>query len=143
VLGRKLGTCFDVCLLKEGGRYRMWFSWRPKASVALAESTDGIHWSEPVIVLRPNTATDWETDINRPVVLKKDNANRIREDCVNPVHSAPHSINGSSVERCGSAFPGRRLGLEALELPFFSTRKFHASWRPFSICCALASANRM
>lgn len=72
VLGGKLGTCFDVSLLKEGEIYRMWFSWRPKASVALVESKDGIHWSDPVIVLKPNDTTDWEKDINRPVVLKKD-----------------------------------------------------------------------
>jgi predicted GH43/DUF377 family glycosyl hydrolase len=72
VLGGKLGTCFDVCVLKEGDVFRMWFSWRPKASVALVESKDGIHWSEPIIVLGPNRTTDWEANINRPVVLKKD-----------------------------------------------------------------------
>lgn len=70
VLGGALGTCFDVTLLKEADRYRMWFSWRPKKSVALVESADGIHWSEPQIVLGPNAATDWEADINRPVVVK-------------------------------------------------------------------------
>jgi len=48
----------------------MWFSWRPKKSLALVESTDGVHWSEPAIVLGPNSATDWEEDINRPVVIK-------------------------------------------------------------------------
>ena len=47
VLGGNLGTCFDVAVLKEGDKYRMWFSWRPKKSIALVESTDGIHWSEP------------------------------------------------------------------------------------------------
>jgi len=72
VLGGKLGTCFDVALLKDGGKFRMWFSWRPRASVALTESTDGIRWSEPEIVLGPNKATDWEADINRPAVLKRD-----------------------------------------------------------------------
>jgi predicted GH43/DUF377 family glycosyl hydrolase len=71
VLGGKLGTCFDVSLLKEGDTYRMWFSWRPKASIALVDSKDGIHWNPPVIVLGPNRATDWEADINRPVVLKR------------------------------------------------------------------------
>ncbi|HEY2841026.1 MAG TPA: hypothetical protein VGJ26_17865, partial [Pirellulales bacterium] len=70
VLGGKLGTCFDVSVLREGDTYRMWFSWRPKKSVALVESHDGIHWSEPVIVLSPNDKTDWETDINRPSVIK-------------------------------------------------------------------------
>ncbi len=72
VLGGKLGTCFDLSVLKDGDVYRMWFSWRPKASVALVESKDGVHWSEPIIVLGPNRNTDWEANINRPVVLKKD-----------------------------------------------------------------------
>ena len=71
VLGGKLGTCFDVALLKEGDKFRMWLSWRPKASVALAESADGIQWSDPAIVLAPNKATGWEDDINRPAVLKR------------------------------------------------------------------------
>ena len=72
VLGGKLGTCFDIGVLKDGDLYRMWFSWRPKGSVALVESTDGLHWSEPAIVLGPNRATDWERDINRPGVLNRD-----------------------------------------------------------------------
>lgn len=72
VLGGTLGTCFDVSLLKENDTYRMYFSWRPKKSVALAESPDGIHWSDPpTIVLGPNEKTDWEQDINRPVVVKR------------------------------------------------------------------------
>jgi len=50
----------------------MWLSWRPKESVALVESQDGIHWSEPpVIVLPPRKESGWEDDINRPVVLKR------------------------------------------------------------------------
>src|SRR5215471_2375753 len=53
VLGGSLGTCFDVALLREGAKYRMWFSWRPKHSVALVESADGIHWNQPEIVLGP------------------------------------------------------------------------------------------
>ena len=71
VLGGKLGTCFDVALLKEGPTYRMYFSWRPKKSVALVESVDGVRWSDPLIVLGPNDQTDWEQDINRPVVVKR------------------------------------------------------------------------
>jgi predicted GH43/DUF377 family glycosyl hydrolase len=71
VLGGKLGTCFDVALLKEGDKFRLWFSWRPKASVALTESPDGIHWSDPAIVLTPNKASGWEDDINRLIVLRK------------------------------------------------------------------------
>lgn len=73
VLGGNYGTCFDICVLREGGKYRMWFSWRPRQSIALTESHDGIHWSEPQIVLGPNPASGWEDDINRPVVVKRPN----------------------------------------------------------------------
>ena len=73
VLGGKLGTCFDVALLKEAATYRMYFSWRPKKSIALVESADGIHWNEPQIVLGPNPESGWEGDINRPAVLKVGN----------------------------------------------------------------------
>ena len=68
MLGGKYGTCFDISVLKEGDRYRMWFSWRPKASIARVESRDGIHWSEPEIVLGPHQASGWEDDLNRPGV---------------------------------------------------------------------------
>ncbi len=77
VLGGKLGTCFDVSVLKEGDTFRMWFSWRPKKSIALVESADGVHWSDPAIVLGPKEATDWENDINRPVVLKRSDGYRM------------------------------------------------------------------
>jgi predicted GH43/DUF377 family glycosyl hydrolase len=72
VMGGKYGTCFDVSVLREGATYRMWLSWRPKQSVALVESPDGIHWTEPPrIVLGPRPETGWENDINRPVVVKR------------------------------------------------------------------------
>jgi predicted GH43/DUF377 family glycosyl hydrolase len=69
VLGGSLGTCFDVSVLHEGDRFRMWFSWRPKQSIALVESSDGVAWGKPVLVLSPEKATGWEDDVNRPVVL--------------------------------------------------------------------------
>ena len=72
-MGGKYGTCFDVSVLKEDATCRMWLSWRPKQSVALVESKDGMHWSEPPqIVLGPRKETGWEDDINRPVVLKRE-----------------------------------------------------------------------
>lgn len=71
VLGGDLGTCFDNYVLKEGDTYRMWFSWRPKKSVALVESTDGIHWSKPKIVLNPRPEDGWEEEVNRPGVVKR------------------------------------------------------------------------
>jgi beta-1,2-mannobiose phosphorylase / 1,2-beta-oligomannan phosphorylase len=69
VLGGQYGTCFDVCVLHQAGVYKMWVSWRPKQSVALTESSDGIHWSPPQIVLGPDRNTGWEDDVNRPVVV--------------------------------------------------------------------------
>ena len=71
VLGGSLGTCFDMSVLREGDKYRMWFSWRPKQSIALVESKDGLAWGEPAIVLGPNKASGWEDDVNRPVVVKE------------------------------------------------------------------------
>jgi len=72
VLGGSLGTCFDVCLLEVGNSYWMWFSWRLRKSIALTRSLDGIHWSRPEIVLRPNTDTGWELQVNRPALLFRD-----------------------------------------------------------------------
>jgi len=73
VLGGHYGTCFDISVLNEDGVYKMYFSWRPKKSLAVVESRDGINWSEPVIIVSPReTEEHWEDNINRPSILKKD-----------------------------------------------------------------------
>jgi hypothetical protein len=69
--GRELGTVFDIAVLREDGKYRMWGSWRPKKALALFESVDGIRWSEPLIVLAADPSTGWEDDINRPTVVRR------------------------------------------------------------------------
>jgi beta-1,2-mannobiose phosphorylase / 1,2-beta-oligomannan phosphorylase len=71
VLGGSLGTCFDISVLREDGKYRMWFSWRPKRSIALVESKDGLVWGKPVVVFGPHKTSGWEEDVNRPVVIKQ------------------------------------------------------------------------
>ena len=71
VLGGQYGTCFDICVLQDQGKFRMWLSWRPKKSVAISESSDGIQWSAPRIVLPPDPSTGWEDDINRPSVVRR------------------------------------------------------------------------
>ncbi|MBN1676037.1 MAG: hypothetical protein JXR37_33645 [Kiritimatiellae bacterium] len=71
VLGGDLGTCFDVCVLKEAGVYRMWFSWRPRQSIGLTQSRDGIRWTEPVVVLEPAPSSGWEAQVNRVIVVKR------------------------------------------------------------------------
>lgn len=71
VIGKDLGTCFDMSVDVRPGRYRMWFSWRPKHGIGYAESADGLHWSvRHEIVLGP----DWsepaeELEVTRPFVL--------------------------------------------------------------------------
>lgn len=70
ILGENLGTCFDVYVSKDNGRYRMDFSWRPKKSVAVTFSDDGIHWEEPQITLGPDETSGWEEKINRNCVIK-------------------------------------------------------------------------
>jgi len=70
--GGDLGTVFDISVLKEGNEYIMYSSWRPKRSVAVSTSADGMNWTMPEIILGPNSETDWEDDINRPAVVSKD-----------------------------------------------------------------------
>lgn len=71
VLGDSVtGTCFDVNVITEGStKYNMYFSWRPKKALALVHSNDGIHWSEPEMILEHNDASGWEDDINRSCTL--------------------------------------------------------------------------
>ncbi|MBQ7190033.1 MAG: hypothetical protein IJR99_11525 [Kiritimatiellae bacterium] len=71
VLGNaKLGTCFDVNVIRKGtARYNMYFSWRPRSSIALVRSDDGVTWSAPVICLRENPESGWEDNINRSCTI--------------------------------------------------------------------------
>ena len=69
--GEELGTIFDVSVLADEGGYKMYCSWRPEKSIALSVSIDGKTWSQPEIVLGPGDSF-WEEDLNRPVVVKKD-----------------------------------------------------------------------
>ena len=71
VLGGKYGTCFDIAVLDEGAEIAMYFSWRPRKSVAVVKSRDGIHWSEPEICIGPRESEEgWEHELNRPSVVK-------------------------------------------------------------------------
>ena len=83
--GTEIGTCFDVLVFPKYGNkiapqkdsdksdgYKMYFSWRPKKSLATSISADGISWSEPKIILEPNFKSGWEDDINRNAAVEKD-----------------------------------------------------------------------
>lgn len=71
ILGdEKIGTCFDIFLLEEPDELRMYFSWRPKKSLAVTTSKDGINWSPLKIILEPRQDTAWEDDLNRNCIVK-------------------------------------------------------------------------
>ena len=65
----EIGTAFDVYVTKTNGKYRLDFSWRREASLAVIFSDDGIHWTEPVITLRPDPECGWQERLNRNCVL--------------------------------------------------------------------------
>ena len=70
VLGGELGTVFDTCVLRGAGEYRMYCSWRDQKSIALSRSADGVAWSRPVICLPFDCDSDWQHQVNRPVVVR-------------------------------------------------------------------------
>jgi beta-1,2-mannobiose phosphorylase / 1,2-beta-oligomannan phosphorylase len=73
VLGGELGTIFDISVLHQSpDSFNMYCSWRPKRSIALSVSNDGLHWSKPEICFSYNDSSGWERDVNRPVVIFKD-----------------------------------------------------------------------
>lgn len=75
VLGGDLGTCFDMSVAANpDGGYRMWFSWRPRHGIGVADSPDGLSWRAlPDVVLgRDETVRDERLDVTRPFVLIDD-----------------------------------------------------------------------
>ena len=66
-----LGTLFDVYLTAlPDSRLRMDLSTRKNHSVSVSFSEDGIHWTEPVCTLAPDSHSGWEEMVNRNCVLK-------------------------------------------------------------------------
>ena len=63
------GTVFDAYVWKQDGRLRMDVSWRPKKSLAVTFSDDGIHWDTPQITLSCEEPREWENHINRNCVM--------------------------------------------------------------------------
>jgi len=71
VFGEGCGVVFDVSVIKDGGVFKMWFSWRTKVGIGYCESRDGVHWGVPTLVLEPVPDSPWEADeVNRPSVVK-------------------------------------------------------------------------
>lgn len=72
IIGDENDFKFDNHVVKLEDKYRMYYSWRNHYSIAMTESLDGIHWSEPVLVIQPRPETGWEDDINRGTIVYKD-----------------------------------------------------------------------
>lgn len=73
VIGTEYGTTFDIAMMREDGKYKMWFSWRNVRLIAYTESEDGFHWELPLAVLTAVQGSDWEgMEVNRPTVVKRD-----------------------------------------------------------------------
>ena len=103
VLGNEeLGTCFDVYVWKDNGKYRMDFSWRREQSAAVSFSDDGINWSEPIITLAPNLDSGWEDRINRTCVIKVNGVYKMyytgQSECFSYIGLA-ESLDGISFKR--------------------------------------------
>jgi predicted GH43/DUF377 family glycosyl hydrolase len=97
VLGRSLGTCFDVSVDVSGARHRMWFSWRPRRGIGYAESSDGLDWQpRDKVVLAPDPDDPAESvEITRPYVL-------VEGDSLTMWYSA-HGVDQVTIARATSS----------------------------------------
>jgi predicted GH43/DUF377 family glycosyl hydrolase len=72
IITDKDGILFDICVIHDAGAYRLWAGWRPKNSIALLESKDGLHFSGPPKIVLGPAPTGWEDIVNRPMVIKRE-----------------------------------------------------------------------
>lgn len=72
VLKDNWGETYDVTVVRTKSKYRMYLSWRSTKSIAFVEGSDGVHWENPTVVLRPDPTTQWEDDVNRQIVVEHD-----------------------------------------------------------------------
>ena len=62
--------CQDPFVLKMGDVYKMWFSWTKPRLIAYCESSDGVNWEYPTVVLPALTGSSWEGhEVSRPCVV--------------------------------------------------------------------------
>jgi predicted GH43/DUF377 family glycosyl hydrolase len=122
VLGGEYGTCFDISVLHDRGLYRMWVSWRPQKSIALVESGNGFHFSKtPEIVLGP-ADTGWENEVNRPVVIK-------REDGYHMWYT------GQTADRSAIGYATSRDGVTWKRMNAQPVLKPEAPWEKVAVMC--------
>jgi predicted GH43/DUF377 family glycosyl hydrolase len=113
VLGGELGTCFDMSLLVDGARHRMWFSWRPKAGIGYAESPDGLHWTaldDVVLGTDPDDPAE-AVDITRPFVMVEGDGLTMWYSA----HSETHVVIARATSRDGVSWQRQGVVLEPNE----------------------------
>jgi len=127
VLGGNLGTIFDISVLKNSsGTYQMYCSWRPKKSIALSESKDGLKWSEPVVCLSYNDSSSWEKDLNRPVVIQKGDTLHMWYTGQADINGTGHSWIGHAVSLNGKVW--KRTSMNPVLSP-------DAEWEKVAVMC--------
>lgn len=72
ILGGEAGTFYDPFVRRIDNHYIMIVSHRNTKSIVRCDSNDGIHWSNPVSVLKPNKESGWEDRVNRACYWIKD-----------------------------------------------------------------------
>ena len=72
ILGGEAGTFYDPFVRRIDNHYIMMVSHRNTKSIVRCDSNDGIHWSNPVSVLKPNKESGWEDRVNRACSWIKD-----------------------------------------------------------------------
>lgn len=66
------GVYFDPYVIKEKDFFAMYVSYRDTNSIVKSNSTDGIHWTKPITVLKGSEDNIWEKKVNRACVVNKD-----------------------------------------------------------------------
>ena len=62
----------DPSVVKAGGEYYMYFTWRTMDRITMIKSRDGEVWTDPQINFLPQMDLDWEEEVSQPCVIYKD-----------------------------------------------------------------------
>ncbi|MBR5868777.1 MAG: hypothetical protein IKZ21_04970 [Clostridia bacterium] len=114
---RETGTMFDAYVWHQNDRLRMDISWRPKDSLAVTFSDDGVTWEEPVITLGPDRDSDWEKMLNRNCVLPDPHGNGYLMWYTGQVWENGHGVSAIGVARSDDGIHFDRIRKEPVLVP--------------------------
>ena len=69
VLGDSTNICFDVCVVADTAKLRLFYSWRNRRSIGLSSSTNPDSFTLGTIAVAGSGKDDWGRDVNRPGAL--------------------------------------------------------------------------